>query len=441
MKKIFAIISVILAIAYMICGFNVVVYADTVDELRDKISEKGFKIEDLEKEIDIYNREIVKVQAESQTLTHAISELDWTRKKLNTDIAVTGNQIESTGYTIEKIQVEINNATGKIQSGNLAIANLMRTMDELEAQSLIEVLLANEELSDFWNDLESLQNSRETISDNLVALEILKNELKAKKSEDEEEKQELEELESKFVDQKKVVEYNKKEKTTLLTKTKSKESEYQGLLAEKKAAKEAFEQELAEYESQLKIIIDQSRLPALGSGVLGWPLKDLSIKSCYDGSTDAGNCVTQYFGDTAFARTGAYNGKNHSGVDFRAAVGEQLYSSAAGTVIGVGDTDTVCRYASYGKWVLISHDNGLSTLYAHLSLIKVQSGQYVHKGDIIGYSGNTGHSTGSHLHYSVYASEGVSIGQLKSRACSGAIYTIPLAPFNAYLNPIDYLAQ
>ena len=122
-------------------------------------------------------------------------------------------------------------------------------------------------------------------------------------------------------------------------------------------------------------------------------------------------------------------------------MGEDLYSSAAGTVAGVGDTDSVCRYASYGKWVLITHDNGLSTLYAHLSLIKVQKGQYVHKGDLIGYSGNTGHSTGPHLHYSVYASEGVNIGQLKSRACSGAVYTIPLAPFNAYLNPIDYLAK
>ena len=241
-------------------------------------------------------------------------------------------------------------------------------------------------------------------------------------------------------DQKEVVEINKRDKNYLLTQTENKEANYQKILADKKAAKEAFEKEITEYESQIKIIIDPSRLPSLGSGVLGWPLKDLSLNSCYDGSTTATNCVTQYFGYTAFAKTGAYGGKPHGGIDFRAAVGEPLYASADGTVEGAGDTDSVCRYASYGKWILITHDNGLSTMYSHLSLIKVQKGQYVHKGDIIGYSGNTGHSTGPHLDYRVYASEGVSVGQLKSGACSGAIYTMPLAPPNAYLNPIDYLS-
>ncbi len=107
-------------------------------------------------------------------------------------------------------------------------------------------------------------------------------------------------------------------------------------------------------------------------------------------------------------------------------------------VRGVGDTDLVCRGASYGKWILVEHPNGLSTLYAHLSLIKVSTGQQVLLGEIIGYSGNTGYSTGPHLHFTVYATQGVQIAQRKSAVCGGS-YTMPIADLKAYLNPMSYL--
>ena len=301
MKKIFATILAIFTIACMACGFNIVAYADTVDELKNKISEKGSAIEELEEEIDTYNREIVKTQAKSQTLSRAIWELDLTRKKLLTDMAVTDNKIDTANYTIEKIQVEINGTVRGIQLGNNTIASLMRDIDEIETRSLVEVILSKDELSKVWGEIDNLQQFRSVISEELIELEVLKEELHGKKEEKEEERTSLEDLESKLGDQKDVVETTKRNKNYLLTETKSEESAYQKLLKEKEAAKEAFEEELSEYESQLRIIIDQSRLPALGSGVLGWPLKDISLDSCYDGSTTAGNCVTQYFGDTAFA--------------------------------------------------------------------------------------------------------------------------------------------
>ena len=434
----------ILLVATLAGLFGVVnVSADTADELQSKIAEKGGEIEKLEKEINKYTREIIEVQAESKTLSGSIRELDLTRKKLLTNIDVTNTNIESTNYTLQKIQTEINSTTHKINDSNEAIGHIMRNIDELETKSLVEVILENNDLSDLWNDIEGMQRFRDVISENLRELENLKIDLQDKKAENEEEKKTLLTFESRLQDQNQVVEINKRDKNYLLTQTENKEANYQEILANKKVAKEAFEKELADFESQLKMVIDPSRLPTLGSGVLGWPLKDLSLNSCYDGSTDATNCVTQYFGNTAFARSGAYNGKGHNGVDFRAAVGEPLYASADGTILGIGNTDLQAGCYSYGQWVVITHDNGLATLYAHMSLIKVQKGQYVHKGDIIGYSGNTGYSTGPHLHYSVYASEGVSIVRMgdikKVTNCSDV--NIPVAPFNAYLNPIDYLSK
>jgi murein DD-endopeptidase MepM/ murein hydrolase activator NlpD len=73
-----------------------------------------------------------------------------------------------------------------------------------------------------------------------------------------------------------------------------------------------------------------------------------------------------------------------------------------------------------------------------MSLVKVTEGQTVFVGDTIGYSGNTGYSTGPHLHLTVYASTGVQVTSLKSSVCKGT-YRIPIANPNAYLDPMLYL--
>ena len=91
----------------------------------------------------------------------------------------------------------------------------------------------------------------------------------------------------------------------------------------------------------------------------------------------------------------------------------------------------------YGKWVLIRHTNGLTTLYAHLSVVSVSAGAQVATGDIIGYSGDTGYALGPHLHFTVYASKAVTF---KEYTCnSGATLTIPIAAFSGYLDPMLYL--
>jgi murein DD-endopeptidase MepM/ murein hydrolase activator NlpD len=149
--------------------------------------------------------------------------------------------------------------------------------------------------------------------------------------------------------------------------------------------------------------------------------------------------ITQYFGNTAFSTKNPqiYSSGTHNGVDFAASIGTPIHASLSGIVVGAGNTDIKsCR--SYGKCIMIKHANGLSTLYAHLSLIAVTVGQNVTTGEIIGYTGNTGISTGPHLHFGVYATEGVNITKNKgSKYCSNV--TIPYADLKAYLNPLSYL--
>ena len=114
-------------------------------------------------------------------------------------------------------------------------------------------------------------------------------------------------------------------------------------------------------------------------------------------------------------------------------------SMADGVVLSVGDTDLTCVGASFGQFVFIGYNNGLSSTFGHLSLIKAREGESVKRGKIIGYRGNTGHTTGPHLHVSLYAGEAVKMASKPSVACDGRIYRLPVAPINAYLDVLAYL--
>jgi murein DD-endopeptidase MepM/ murein hydrolase activator NlpD len=103
--------------------------------------------------------------------------------------------------------------------------------------------------------------------------------------------------------------------------------------------------------------------------------------------------VTSSFG----SRLDPINGEGafHSGIDIATARGEAVRAPADGTVVKAGMGN------GYGREVVIDHGHGIQTLYGHLSGFAVTEGQEVSRGDILGYVGSSGHSTGPHLHYEV----------------------------------------
>ncbi len=103
--------------------------------------------------------------------------------------------------------------------------------------------------------------------------------------------------------------------------------------------------------------------------------------------------VTSSFG----ARLDPFNGEGafHTGIDIATSVGDAIRAPADGTVLKAG------RGTGYGREIILDHGHGIETLYAHLSGFAVTAGQEVRRGDILGYVGSSGHSTGPHLHYEV----------------------------------------
>ena len=120
-----------------------------------------------------------------------------------------------------------------------------------------------------------------------------------------------------------------------------------------------------------------------GSGYLANPCPAASISSEFGGRTSPGG-----IGST-----------NHKGRDYAAPAGTPIYAAADGTVIQ--STYNSVR----GNYLQIDHGNGLKTLYQHCSRIIVQNGQHVNKGQVIAYVGNTGASTGPHLHFEVWEND------------------------------------
>jgi murein DD-endopeptidase MepM/ murein hydrolase activator NlpD len=139
---------------------------------------------------------------------------------------------------------------------------------------------------------------------------------------------------------------------------------------------DALEQQSAALAERIRQAQQRASAPAVvapsGSGVLGWPVS---------------GPVTSGFGSRW--------GRMQKGIDIGVGEGTPVRAAAAGTVIYAG------WMSGYGNLVVVDHGNGLSTAYAHNSSLAVSVGQSVAAGELVSYSGNTGNSTGPHVHFEV----------------------------------------
>lgn len=112
--------------------------------------------------------------------------------------------------------------------------------------------------------------------------------------------------------------------------------------------------------------------PLMGSGEMSWPV-------------DGGWISDPFISD-----------RNHKGLDIAANEGSEIYAAQEGTVVAAG-----WNSGGYGNVVMIEHDNGYATVYAHMLYVYAVEGQYVSRGQLIGFVGTTGDSTGNHCHFEV----------------------------------------
>jgi len=415
--------TLVLGISHKSFGADATLLQKQIEQVNKEREALIAEQEKLERELEIVNKE-------AKTLGGAVNSLDATRKKIQADINITQSKINSTNLNIQSLENSMTKKESQIVVHRKAISDALQALSEYSSRSWAFDLLASASISDVWRDRSQVEGLTGKLEEEIDFLRETKTILSKEKEAKEKVVDEQARLKAELGGQKSVVEENKKAKETLLAQTKNKEAEYQKLLQDNIARQKQSESDLFRLESELQIALDPSLIPKAKHSVLSWPLDKIYITGVFGTTVGGLQLYKQGF---------------HNGVDFRASQGTKVKAVLSGTVEGTGNTDEQKGCYSYGRWILIKHNNGLTSVYAHLSATVVKAGQTVATGQTIGYSGGqpgvfgSGYSTGPHLHLGLFASQGVEIRQFTTSIGCKQV-SVPISKgTDAYLDPLAYL--
>ncbi|MDP3052515.1 MAG: peptidoglycan DD-metalloendopeptidase family protein [bacterium] len=421
------------------------VQASTPQDLRDAINQKSAELQQIDSERQKILDNLNELNKESATIQKDIKKNDYQISQLNLSIKSSGITIEKLGLEIESLNSEIKDIGNKSDIEKQAIINLLRELNEKEGEGILNILLKNKSLTDTISETQNLLDLNTNLATEVATLRQLHDERFQKLGDVSQKEQNQEAAKADSQNRKLIVQDQKAEQQNLLAVNKKQGSAYQQRIDELEKIQQAVGAEIDKIESELRAKIDPNILPVPRSGVLAMPL-NLDLKA---NLTQGYGCIVDSFARKSYpaCNEGTGNGGFHNGIDIGVPVSTEVFAAENGRVIAVGNTDKYCppvwygkkKYGgSYGKYIVIKHDNNLSTLYTHLSLQEVKVGDIVNRGVRIGYSGNTGFSTGSHLHFTVYANIYGGGQTLLSPEIKNS-NTCGLQPYGATLNPLDYL--
>jgi len=389
--------------------------ASLLDDLNQQIKNKEAEIQQLEEQAATYKESLKGIQDQKNTLANQLATIEARVKKLRADINVTSAKISTANLQIEELSLEIYEKTQQIDENKDNIAGIIRTLYEYDKKTILELVLENKNFSDFLNQVQYVELVQKNIQKYLESLKELKSDLENRKQQEELRKKELESYNAQLSGQKQIEENQKAQKNNLLKQTKGQEKQYQQLLSDVEEKQQQIQEEIFNLEEKLRTTLDPESIPKSRSGLLSWPNEGI---------------ITQYYGYTPYSKK-LYASGFHNGLDVASSYGSPIKAAQNGIIKAMGDTDKYCPRGAYGKWIAIEHDYNLTTFYGHLSVFgKYKVGDMVKEGDIIGYEGNSGYSTGSHLHFGVYASNTFTFKQ--------SIYC-GLLPIGATIDPMNYL--
>lgn len=362
----------ILAVA-LVAVLTTQVYATSIDDAKQEKEDAENSRDDAQKILD--GLESAKADIETY-----IGELDAQLADIQERISDLNNQKTDLEAKIETTQAELEAAKQKEAKQYADMCARIQYLYENDGVNYADVLMSTDSMSDMLNQPEYVSAMAEYDYDML-------NQLVATRQQIADKEQQLQ-MDLAGVEQLKAEVEAEEATTNQLIETKSQEvakyddqiNRQQSVIAACDAEIQAAAARIAELEEAARRAQDSGEYVPYTGGALVWPCPSSTR-------------ITSYFG----YRTpdGGYVNANHKGIDIGAPTGTPGVAAASGVVV-------IARYsASAGNWVVISHGNGLYTMYMHASKLLVSEGQYVNAGDTILLVGSTGWSTGPHLHFGV----------------------------------------
>lgn len=377
---------------------------DRLDEIRDKIK--------------AYNNIINLKQRQGSTLQTQIESLEAQANKLELEVGQNQDRIGQLKNDITSLQTRIDEKERIILSQRRLLIEMVRDASGITETGLIRLVvespieaglsLRNEEWATQTNDrlsllLAEIRTTKQGI-ENEQALLLHK-------------KSEADTLQEQLDKQSEYLDSTKDSKAALLTKTQTEVKKYNSVVDELQDEKDSIENEIESLESNKVGELNLKDMPSFKRGLLDYPVSDVVF--------------SQGYGKTSFAKSSKFYGKSgfHNGLDFSMPIGTKVLAAAGGKVVAMGSNG---RYA-YGRWMAIDHGNGIVTMYGHLSAYVKSKGDTVKAGDTIARSGNTGNSTGPHLHFTVFSATSFEVVPSKY------VSSVKDIPVGATVNPRNYL--
>ena len=368
-------------------------YEAEINTLNAQIDGKKDALSKLRDQQRYYQQLIAEKQKEKASLKNQLSILDNKMAEIELDIEGTKLEIEQTELELRSLELEIAKKDQQINQAQDRLSKLIKTIDQQGSKNTLEIILMNDSFSDFLNDLEYLNNISSAVRDELEDLKDLKASLEEQQQTLNHKREQLAELQQVLADKKYALDQEKENKNFILEQTQLSESEYQALLADAKKEQEQANAEISQLERTVRQKLAQleasrpknNQNKPNSTSVFIWPVPK--------------NRINAYFHDPDYPFRNVFE---HPAVDIRAAQGTPIVAAADGYVAAAKDAGMGYSY------IMIVHDNGLATVYGHVSKIVVREEDYVTAGQLIGYSGGTPGTpgagkmtTGPHLHFEV----------------------------------------
>lgn len=382
-----SLLAVALAVGCIFTNENLRVSAtaskiDTSD-LEDKKQDTLDKIKDIKSDISDTKKRISDLEDSKSNLETYISKLDQEANNLAKQIDKLNKDIEAKKEEITVAAEELAEAEATAAQQYEDMKKRIQYLYENGNPSYLELFLTSESMADFLN--KSSYAEQVTVYDRSMLEEYIaqKQAVKEKKKQLETEKEDLDAMADAASEQKKTVDGLIKSKTAQIQSYQDQIDSENSNAAEYKADLTKQQKLLDQIEQQIAAAAAANAQAGDGDGGASgflWPCP-------------SSRRITSGFGNRAQPTAGAST--NHKGIDIGASYGASIVAAASGRVT------TAAYSSSAGNYVVISHGNGLSTVYMHCSALYVSAGQTVSAGQSIAAVGSTGYSTGNHLHFGV----------------------------------------
>lgn len=345
-------------------------------------------------EINAQKNEQNKINSQIDEAEEKHKELESKKSEIQKQVENLGSQIQEYENQIAELDDKINEANNKIKEAEEKLEQNQEEYDKKEEmckQRLVAVYEAGE--TSYLDFLLSSSSLTEFISNYYLITELA--DMDARLMEQlEKEKQEIEKSKQEIETSKKTLTESKASKESVATQLKSAKSEKDNYVAQLSEEEKELEKEIQELKATNAKIANEIKE---AEKKYAEQLKELENNSSNNSSSSSGYLSAPVSGTiTAYAYYSS--GKFHGAIDYGVSVGTPVYAAADGVVMSTANLST-----SYGTYVVIRHGNGLQSYYAHgtYGSICVTPGQTVKKGQKIMLSGNTGNSSGPHLHFEV----------------------------------------